>query len=135
MLARDVFTEVSLAQLMAATDWQSKYRLLVQWGLLITPKPSLRVQAFFLPGCETPAWLSHEIENGCHYFYFDSDSRIINGLVGLVLAQLQGKASSEVALSDLQHLLLDAGLKKHLSASRNNGFAVILSKISSFYAP
>ena len=41
-MIHDDLSEVSVARLLAADNWQSKYRLITDWGRLIAPKPALR---------------------------------------------------------------------------------------------
>ena len=128
MIDHDDLNAVSIAELLAANNWQSQYRLITQWGKLIQPKPDLRTADNLLRGCETPAWLAHRCDNGIHYFSFDSDSRVINGLAALLLSQLQGRASGDIAAVDFAALLTQVGLEKHLTPSRNNGLHAILRR-------
>ena len=122
----DDLHSVSVAELIAASNWQAQYRLITQWGKLIRHKPELRVADYLIRGCETPAWLAHKLEDNRHHFLFDSDSKIINGLAALVLAQLENKTSADVQQLDIAGLLHSVGLEKHLTPSRNNGLQSIL---------
>ena len=40
---RDDLSAISLAHLRAASGWQQQYKLIIQWGKLIAPKPALRI--------------------------------------------------------------------------------------------
>jgi cysteine desulfuration protein SufE len=124
----DDLSSVSVVELMAANNWQSQYRLITQWGKLIQHKPGLRVHQNLIRGCETPAWLARKIENNRHRFLFDSDSKIINGLAALVLAQLEDKTTAEIQSLDIAGLMHSVGLEKHLTPSRNNGLQSILAR-------
>lgn len=124
----DNLSSVSIAELIAADNWQSQYRLITQWGKLIRHKPELRVDANLIKGCETPSWLAHNLEDNRHHFLFDSDSKIINGLAALVLAQLENKTTAAVRQLDIAGLLHSVGLEKHLTPSRNNGLQSILAR-------
>lgn len=124
----DDLSSVSIAELIAANNWQAQYRLITQWGKLIQPKPELRVADYLIRGCETPAWLAHNLEDSRHHFLFDSDSKIINGLAALVLAQLENKTMLEIQQLDIAGLLHSAGLEKHLTPSRNNGLRSIIAR-------
>ena len=128
MTEHDDLQDVSIAELLAADNWQSQYRLITQWGRLIRPKPDLRTPDNLLRGCETPAWLAHCCHKGVHYFRFDSDSRVINGLAALLLSQLQRRATADIAAVDFAGLLRQVGLEKHLTPSRNNGLHAILRR-------
>ena len=124
----DDLRAVSIAELLAADNWQSQYRLITQWGRLIQHKPALRQLDNLLKGCETPAWLAHSCDGGIHYFSFDSDSRVINGLAALLLSQMQGKTTGDIAAVDFAALLKQVGLEKHLTPSRNNGLNAIMQR-------
>lgn len=129
MITRDDLGYVALPELMAAANWQQQYRLIIQWGKLIKPKPELRQPAHLIKGCELPVWLVHEQQGQQHYFAFDSDSSVMNGLAVLLLVQVNGKTSSELASVDLLKLLRELGFEKHLTPSRNSGLAEIVKRI------
>jgi len=118
----DDLSTVSLAQLLATDNWQSKYRLITDWGRLIAPKPDLRQPMYVIKGCEASAWMAHDYSEGRHRFAFDSDSRVIKGLAALLLVHINDKTDGELAQLNLAGLLREAGLEKHMTPSRNNGF-------------
>ena len=128
MISRDDLGTVKLPELMAASNWQQQYKLIIQWGKLISPKPDTRLPANLIKGCELPVWLVHEQECERHYFAFDSDSSVMNGLAALLLVQLNGKTSAQIAAENLAQSLRDLGLDKHLTPSRNNGFNRIIER-------
>lgn len=124
----DDLSQVSLAQLTAAHNWQHKYRLLTDWGKLIGSKPEIRTADNLIKGCETPVWLVHSLEQGRHRFSFDGDSRVMNGLAAVFLSLIDNKTAEEMAQLDWHDLLHEAGLEKHLTPSRNNGFNTIMAR-------
>lgn len=126
----DDLSSVSLSELIATQSWQSQYRLITQWGKLIQPKPQLREAVYLIKGCEVSAWLMHTKENELHRFAFDSDSRVINGLAALLLAQVNNKTAQEINAVKFAQILLDVGLEKHLTPSRNNGLKAIVLKVN-----
>ena len=109
--------------------WQAQYRLIIQWGGLIIPKPELRQENNQLKGCALSAWLAHACVAGQHRFAFDSDSRVLNGLAALILVQVQDKTTAEINAMDLVALLAELGLEKHVSASRNKGLRVLIERV------
>lgn len=125
----DDLSTISLAQLRQAQNWQQQYKLIIQWGKLITPKPELRVADNVIRGCEVPVWLAHGVEQEQHYFAVDADSSVIKGLASLLLVQVDGKTSAELNGLDLHLALRDLGLEKHLTPSRNNGLNAIIARI------
>lgn len=128
VISRDDLGDISLPELMAATNWQQQYKLIIQWGKLIRPKPAMRIPANLIKGCELPVWLAHEQEGERHYYAFDSDSNVMNGLAVLLLVQLNDKTSAQIAAGDLAQSLRSLGLEKHLTPSRNNGFNRIIER-------
>ena len=134
MFTLDNFSSVFVPELMANHNWQSQYRLIIQWGKLIQHKPELRTRKFLVKGCEVSAWLAHKEEHGIHYFAFDSDSRVINGLAVLLLVQVHGKTALELFKVDFEQQLLSVGLQKHLTPSRNNGLHALVQKFKEFMA-
>ncbi|HWV15631.1 MAG TPA: SufE family protein [Cellvibrio sp.] len=126
----DSLEEVSLQQLLLAQSWQAQYRLITDWGKLIQPKPELQQEQYLIQGCETPAWLAHQLIDNRHYFTFDSHSRVINGLVAIVLSLANGRTSVELAQLDIVATLAEAGLAKHLTPSRNNGLQKIIARVA-----
>lgn len=129
-LPTDNLTTVDLAQLQTANHWQAQFRLLTQWGMLITHKPEIRVESNRVRGCEVAAWLTYKNNSAAEFtFYFDSDSRIIKGLAALLLAQINGRNKETIQALDLIHLLTRLGITKHLTPSRNNGFHALVMRI------
>ena len=135
MMLSDQLDEVSLPQLLQANSWQAQYRLITDWGKLIVAKPELQRDEYLVRGCETPAWLAHQLLENRHSFVFDSHSRVINGLVAIVLSLVNGKTSAELLQVDIAEILLAAGLQKHLTPSRNNGLQKIIARLYSLAEP
>jgi cysteine desulfuration protein SufE len=128
VITRDDLGCVALSELMAAANWQQQYRLIIQWGKLIQPKPEMRLPANLIKGCELPVWLVHEQEGERHYFAFDSDSSVMNGLVVLLLVQVNGLSRVQIQTLDLVASLQALGFERHLTPSRNNGFHRIIER-------
>lgn len=129
MINFDDLGSVSLTELMAATNWQQQYRLIIQWGKLIRPKADIRVPANLIKGCELPVWLVHQSENDRHFFAFDSDSSVMNGLAALLLVQANGQSAAQLGALDMAATLQVLGLERHLTPSRNNGFKAIIARL------
>lgn len=134
MIPRDDLSSVVITELMAATNWQQQYRLIIQWGKLVQPKPEIRLSANLIKGCELPVWLQHEMHTDLHYFSFDSDSSVINGLAVLLLTLVNGQASVQLQGLDLAAQLHQLGFEKHLTPSRNNGLKAIIARINQLLA-
>jgi len=129
VISQDSLTQVDLDSLMTASNWQQQYKLIIQWGKLIKPKPEIRLPENLVRGCELPVWVTHAVEAERHWFAADSDSSVMNGLVALLLVQVNGKTDAELQSLDLAARLRDLGLQEHLTPSRNNGFNTIIARI------
>lgn len=130
LLQSDSFESIDLNTLLNANGWQNRYRIIMGWSKVISVKPPLRVEEYAVHGCDAAVWLKHELnESSVHHFYFDSDSRIIKGLVAMILVHVHGKNTEDIQLPLLEQQIELAGLNRHLSASRANGFARIFNQI------
>lgn len=125
----DDLSSVSLKQLQAAGNWQQQYKLIIQWGKLISTKPSIRSAENLIRGCELPVWLASAVNNGKMCFAFDADSSVIKGLAALLIVQVQNHDLAEIRQIDVRKSLQDLGLDKHLTPSRNNGLNGIIARL------
>lgn len=120
-----IFAEVAQQR-----DWQQKYRLLMQLGKALPPLPdALKRDELLVTGCESAAWLCHQQQSGQHYWGFDSDARIIKGVITALLSQLNGLNADELKAIDIHALYQQLGLAQGLSPSRSNGVAAVLLRI------
>lgn len=123
-------TQVSLVSLQACASWQEKYKMLIDWGRQIPLCAELRRDDNRVPGCDAAVWLAHRCDSdGKYVFFIDSDSHVIKGLAALLLQSINGKLGAELRSFDADELLIQAGLKKHLSVSRANGLNKIRERI------
>ncbi len=127
--------EIRLYELPAlnrATDWQSKYRILMQLGKKLPAVPEkMKLQEFLVKGCESRAWLLHyhDHNNDKHFFVLDSDARIVKGLMAIMLSMVNGMTSAELQLFDLKNTFDQLNLKPYLSQSRGNGLNAMVNHI------
>ncbi len=118
------------ADICQSRDWQQKYRLLMQLGKTLPPLPdALKRDELLVAGCESAAWLCHQQQDGQHYWGFDSDARIIKGVIVALLSQLNGLSQVQLQGVDFENLYQQLGLAQGLSPSRNNGVAAVIRQI------
>ncbi len=142
MIRPDIFTETATAlkniyanqlpQLRQLKDWQSKYRILMTLGKELPAFDSeWHRDEFLVQGCESKAWLLHYQDpvTAQHYWAFDSDARIVKGLIILILAQVNGFTAKELAKATPELLLNELQLQQNISQSRSNGLLAVLTKI------
>ena len=128
-MQHDDLSSISIPRLLAADNWQQQYKLIIQWGKLLSPKPEIRTAENLIRGCELPVWLTCTQLAGKLYFSFDADSSVIKGLAALLLVQVNDKTPTELVGLDLVASLQSLGLEKHLTPSRNNGLNGIVGRV------
>lgn len=124
----DDFSAAKVSVLLAAKGWQARYKELLLWSKLVHLKPEIRHQDNRVQGCSLDTWLVHKRSGEGHYFAVDSDSRVVKGLAVLLLLHIDGRSTAQVQALDIELLMQDLDLHKHLSPSRNNGFKALLDK-------
>lgn len=130
--APDDLNQVEWQALLRAKGWQNQMRLITQWGKLVKQKPALRQEDTLIQGCESRTWLDHrQDEQGRSLFIFDSESRLMCGLMAALFVQINGQNRDAIDSLDLAAFLKDAGLHKRLTPSRSNGLLAILQRASS----
>ncbi|WNO61192.1 SufE family protein [Rheinheimera sp. MMS21-TC3] len=115
-------------------DWQSRYRVLMQLGKKLPALPEKMKQTDLLvKGCESRAWLLHyhDPANDKHFFILDSEARIVKGLMAIMLCQINGMSTAELASFDLTQLFDELNIKPYLSQSRGNGLTAMIQHIKS----
>ncbi|QIZ77807.1 SufE family protein [Ferrimonas lipolytica] len=127
----DTLTQAALTEeLMTQGHWQGRYRILMKLGQRMDKLPeSLQIDSAVVAGCESVTWLHHRQIDERHYFLADSDSRIVRGLLVLVLAACNGKTSAQLASVTLSDWFAELGLTDHLSPSRSNGLNAVVQQI------
>ena len=113
-------------------DWEDRYHLLIDQGRKLAPFPGhLRDDTHRLRGCQSLVYFAAERDDsGIVTFTAESDAAIVQGLVALLLRVYSGRSAKEI-LNTEPRFLADIGLDSHLSATRKNGLASMLSAIKS----
>lgn len=115
--------------------WDETYRqvMLIARSL---PKAdvSLRQDAWAIHGCESPVWL--RCSGDLHQIRIEADSasKIIRGLLTLLIERVQGSTAQQILAFNSQEYLSVLGLGQHLSASRGNGLGTVVASIQQFAA-
>ncbi len=123
-----------LPAIAATSDWQNKYRILMNLGKQLPFFTSdLQRDELLIAGCDSKAWLLHQYDGITqkHYWAFDSEARVVKGLVALAICQLNGLSNKELAQLDFTSLLKPLGLYQNISPSRQNGLQAVLDKMAS----
>ena len=135
MRANDDLSSISLDHLRQQKNWQSIYREITRWGNLISEKPDLRNEQYKISACDVNTWLYFEkSDEGLCCFWFDSESRVINGMGALVLSQVQNQLVEVIDKIDWREQFNELGLSKHLTPSRSNGVRAIVNRVYEYIA-
>ncbi|WP_342365979.1 SufE family protein [Pseudoalteromonas sp. S16_S37] len=113
-------------------SWQQSYREIMLLGKQLPTLPDvLKTEQAKVTGCESNVWLHIELDEQQQNLLLvgDSDTRIVKGLLAIVLAMYSGKTPTEAKQIDAYQEFESLGLIKHLSPSRGNGIKAIVETI------
>ena len=113
-------------------SWQLIYREIMLFGKELPDMPEqLKTDDTLIKGCESNVWLNISVDdNNKLSLLGDSDTRIVKGLLGLIILMYQGN-SIEKNINAFQEFE-ELGLIRHLSPSRGNGIKSIADTIELF---
>lgn len=122
--------EQCLAAFSAASGWESRARLLMQWGERLEPlTPAQCSSEHLVSGCESQLWLLAEQHQQHWQFRAASEARLLRGLLAVLLARVNGLSGAELAGVDLLDWFEQLGLSRQLSPSRSNGLQAVLRRM------
>lgn len=112
------------------TDWEDKYRYLIELGEQLPPMPlEEKIPTNKVEGCMSQVWISHTEQNGKHLFKMDSDAHIVRGLEAILWLLVNDKTADDIKALDIEGVFNELGLSEHLSPTRRNGFAGMVARI------
>jgi len=115
-----------------SASWQQKYREIMLLGKTLPPLADiLKTDDALVQGCESKVWMFVEFDltENALVVIGDSDTRIVKGLLALILALYNGLTPEEVLSVNAYEEFEKLGLISHLSASRGNGIKAMVEKI------
>lgn len=116
----------------SSSNWQQKYREIMLLGKTLPPLADiLKTDNALVPGCESKVWMFVEFDltENALVVIGDSDTRIVKGLLALILALYNGLTPEEVLAVNAYDEFEKLGLISHLSASRGNGVKAMVETI------
>ena len=121
---------VALDSFKQCVGWESRARLLMQWGQRLPALPETeKTDTNLVQGCESLVWLVGRLQDGHWQFAACSEARMIRGLVALLLARVNGLSAAELQAVDLPDWFAQLGLSRQLSPSRSNGHNAVLQRM------
>lgn len=115
-----------------STSWQQKYREIMLLGKTLPPLADvLKTNDALVPGCESKVWMfvEFDLSENALVVIGDSDTRIVKGLLALILALYNGLTPEEVLKVNAYAEFEKLNLINHLSASRGNGVKAMVERI------
>lgn len=113
-----------------AQGWDNLLRALMLAGKqLPLLEEALRSDTTYLAGCESEVWMTVAIGQQTVSIHAFSPSKIIRGVLAVVIERVNGLHVNEAMAVDLMAYLDDVGLSRYLSQSRGNGMKTVVQVI------
>jgi cysteine desulfuration protein SufE len=110
-------------------DWSERYQYLIDLGRKLGSFPDAwKTEEHRLLGCQSMVWIVPSGDAEKLDFAAVSDSAIVSGLIYLALRVYSGRSADEILATEPRYIA-DIGLAKHLSPTRSNGLASLLTFI------
>ncbi|MCY7353722.1 MAG: SufE family protein [Lysobacter sp.] len=111
------------------SDWSERYQYLIDLGRKLPPFPeAFKTEQHRLHGCQSMVWIVPSGDASRLDFMAISDSAIVSGLIYLALRVYSGRPATEILATDPDYIAA-IGLAKHLSPTRTNGLAALITAI------
>jgi cysteine desulfuration protein SufE len=111
-------------------EWEDKYLLLIEWGERLPKLPeSEKIETNRVQGCTSRVWIIGQLnESGQLNFAGESDSRIVKGLLAILLKLYSGLSPEEI-LEDRSNLIEELNFGANLMPARVAGFESMQAQI------
>ena len=115
-------------------NWMDRYQYLIDLGKRLPEFPEAeRREDNRIKGCQSQVWFVAEKSDDRLDFHAISDAAIVSGLIALLLRVYSGKRAQEI-IDTPPDFIGALQLQQHLSPTRSNGLASMLSAIREFAA-
>ncbi len=115
-------------------NWMDRYQYLIDLGKRLPEFPEAdRREDNRIKGCQSQVWFVAEKSDDRLDFHAISDAAIVSGLIALLLRVYSGKRAQEI-IDTPPDFIGALQLQQHLSPTRSNGPASMLSAIREFAA-
>ena len=109
-------------------DLEQRYEYIISLGDKLIKNPKLKKDENLIKGCQSLVWLCSEKKDDVIFFYGDSDSVIIKGLIYLLLQVYSGNVPDDILSTD-PYFIESIGLKSFITSTRSNGLASMIKTI------
>lgn len=115
-----------LENIKQAKNWEDRYRFIIQAGKhLPQPSPDELAQMQSIQGCEAGLWFKTIQQDGTFQFQAYSEARIMNGLLWLLLQNINGQTRNQLQQFNIRQFFDELGIASRLSETRLNGLKQI----------
>lgn len=112
-----------------ARGWDNVMRHIMLAGKHLPVLPeSLRSAGNKIAGCQSNVWLDVNTEDGTSPFLAWSDSKVIRGLLAVMLEK--AALNGPLTIAEWQEFLQQAGLERYLSESRTSGLRYVIAALA-----
>lgn len=119
----------------AARGWDESYRQIMLAGKgLNRLAEHLRTAEHEVFGCESQVWIRLTTKGSKLNVELDSPSKIVRGLLAIIVEPLERMPVSEIVNFDVEVYLQSLDLHRHLSQSRGNGLIAVINRIKQWAA-
>jgi cysteine desulfuration protein SufE len=120
-------------------DWENRYEYLMDMGKELPPMPpEEHIEENLVHGCQSQVWVTAGARDTPRgrviHINADSNSAITKGIVAILYRMYAGEAPRDILLFDIDGLMQTLQLDQHLSPSRRNGMAGMISRIKALAA-
>lgn len=114
-----------------AKGWDSVTRAVMLAGkTLPVLQEGERIEDHAVAGCESPVWLMRTSDNTHAQFYAYSPSKIIRGVLAVLLERANTLSNAERVDFDFGAYMEACSLTRHLSQSRGNGIQGVITRLN-----
>lgn len=133
LTARDAQQEI-VEEFAFFGDWTERYQYLIDLGRKLPPFPQeSMIDVNKVQGCQSQVWMVVDGDARQLDIRAISDSAIVSGLIALLLRVYSGRSAQDILDTDPEFIGA-LGLAKHLSPTRSNGLAAMLTAIKAHAA-
>lgn len=113
-------------------DWMDRYQYLIDLGRRLPALTDAElIDENKIKGCQSQVWLVAAQDDGRLKFRAISDAAIVSGLIAVLLRIYSGRRPDDI-LNTPPDFISALNLEQHLSPTRSNGLAAMLTAIRRF---
>lgn len=110
-------------------DWEERYQHLIAMGRSLSPlDAAIMIEENRLRGCQSVVHFKADYSDGRMKYQAGSDAAIVQGLIALLIRVYSGQRPVDI-LAFPPDFLQQIGLDEHLSPTRKNGLASMITAI------